>query len=287
LSFGSPMTTAEMFQRAVAKFDTAMTVPGITAEFTNLAKVGKGRALLDLGQYAAAAAAVSGVPDNFAYLIQSSANTTREANGVWWFQYVIARLGLSNSEGKNGLDYISSHDPRIPVVVPTDSKGTQQLGQDGSTPLFEQAKYPDRDSDVPLATGIEARLIEAEAAMQAGDNTTFLTKLNAARAQAVASVEAVSGDTTSLPALTAADVPADQAGKVNLLFRERAFDMWLTAHRLGDLRRLIRQYGRTADQVFPTGAWFKGGAYGDDVSMPVPQHEANNPNFTQCDPTVP
>ncbi|HEX5436581.1 MAG TPA: hypothetical protein VFW98_05460, partial [Gemmatimonadaceae bacterium] len=46
LSFGSPMTTAEMFQRAVAKFDTAMTVPGITAEFTNLAKVGKGRALL-------------------------------------------------------------------------------------------------------------------------------------------------------------------------------------------------------------------------------------------------
>lgn len=286
LTFGSPLSTTEIFQRAIAKFDTALAVAGITPEFTNLAKIGKGRALLDLGQYADAAAAVAGVPDDFAYMIESSSNTSREANGVWWFQYVIARLSLGDKEGGNGLDYISSNDPRIPVLVPRNSKGVQQVGQDGSTPLFEQAKYPDRDSDVPLATGIEARLIEAEAAMQGGDDATFLAKLNAARAAAVASVEAVSGDTTTLPPLTAADIPADPNAKVDLLFRERAFDLWLTAHRLGDLRRLIRQYGRTADQVFPTGPWFKGGTYHDDVSMPVPQHEENNPNFTACDPTV-
>jgi len=35
--------------------------------------------------------------------------------------------------------------------------------------------------------------------------------------------------------------------------------------------------------VFPTGAYFKGGAYGVDVNYPVPFPEVgNNPNFTQC-----
>jgi hypothetical protein len=63
--------------------------------------------------------------------------------------------------------------------------------------------------------------------------------------------------------------------------------MYLTAHRVGDLRRLIRQYNRGAESVFPTGAYFKGGPYGADVSVPVPQAEQNNPNFkaSACDPT--
>jgi len=34
--------------------------------------------------------------------------------------------------------------------------------------------------------------------------------------------------------------------------------------------------------VFPTGPYFKGGNYGVDVNIPVPQPEENNPNFTQC-----
>jgi hypothetical protein len=45
---------------------------------------------------------------------------------------------------------------------------------------------------------------------------------------------------------------------------------------------LIRQYGRTADQVFPGGVYLKGGSYGDDVNIPMPQEENNNPNFTGC-----
>jgi len=49
---------------------------------------------------------------------------------------------------------------------------------------------------------------------------------------------------------------------------------------LGDLRRLIRQYKRTPESVFPTGAWHKGGNYGVDVNFPVPQAEANNPNVS-------
>ena len=49
---------------------------------------------------------------------------------------------------------------------------------------------------------------------------------------------------------------------------------------IGDLRRLIRQYGRSADTVFPVGPWAKGGNYGGDVNIPVPQAEQNNPNVS-------
>ena len=32
------------------------------------------------------------------------------------------------------------------------------------------------------------------------------------------------------------------------------------AHRLGDLRRLVKDYKRGAETVYPTGPYFKGGA---------------------------
>ena len=70
------------------------------------------------------------------------------------------------------------------------------------------------------------------------------------------------------------------AGQVDQLFHERAYWMYLTSHRLGDLRRLIKQYGRAVNAVFPNGLYFKGGTYGTDVNVPVPQQEQNNPNFT-------
>ena len=66
------------------------------------------------------------------------------------------------------------------------------------------------------------------------------------------------------------------------MFRERAFWLFGTGHRIGDLRRLARQYGRASETVFPTGTYFKGGLYGTDVNIPVPFEERNNPNFHGC-----
>jgi hypothetical protein len=48
------------------------------------------------------------------------------------------------------------------------------------------------------------------------------------------------------------------------------------------MRRLIRQYGRTQDQLFPGGTHYRGVPYGTDVNLPVPQDEQNNPNFVVC-----
>ncbi len=73
-----------------------------------------------------------------------------------------------------------------------------------------------------------------------------------------------------------------QAQRVDFHFAERAFWLWGTGHRLGDLRRLVRQYGRDSESVFPTGAYFKGGNYGTDVNFPIPLEEDNNPNSSGC-----
>ena len=66
---------------------------------------------------------------------------------------------------------------------------------------------------------------------------------------------------------------------MDLLFSERAFWMFATGHRLGDMRRLIRQYGRTAEQVFPAAYYLKGGTYGADVNLPMPQEEQQQPEL--------
>jgi hypothetical protein len=48
------------------------------------------------------------------------------------------------------------------------------------------------------------------------------------------------------------------------------------------MRRLIRQYGRSVDEVFPSGEYLKGGEYGEDVNLPLPVEEQNNPNSSGC-----
>ncbi len=80
--------------------------------------------------------------------------------------------------------------------------------------------------------------------------------------------------------------PGSASARLDLLFRERAFWTFGRGERLGDLRREIRVYGKTAAQVFPGE---EGGVnprtnanYGPDVNLPVPQAERNNQNYTGC-----
>jgi hypothetical protein len=123
---------------------------------------------------------------------------------------------------------------------------------------------------------VEARLIEAEAALAAGNAQGALDILNTLRSTAaLLSLRGYAAG--SLPPLA---LQATKDAQVNQLFKERAYWLFLTSHRLGDLRRLVRQYGRTVNSVFPNGTYFKGGVYGTDVALPVPQSEQNNPNYT-------
>lgn len=296
--YGAPQTGTQLLNAAVAKFDSAITVAtaagtaGSTA--LNLARIGKGRALLDLGNYAAAATAVAAVPSSFVYEIQHSETTGRQNNAFFAFNYLEARFTIAENEGINGLPFVSLDDPRAPVFEAGALFGdSYAFGFDGSTPLFFTTKYFDYKSPTPLAIGAEARLIEAEAALKAGNMGSFLLKLNEARASAP-TYPAVP-DIAALPRespepLTAADIPATDRGRQDLLFRERALTLFLTGHRVGDMRRLIYQYGRNAETVFPTGPYQEGNPdkqgtnYGTAVNLPIPQEETNNPQFPggQC-----
>jgi hypothetical protein len=281
--FGAPQTGQQILTTAVAKFDSAITAAGANGATValNLARIGKGRALLDLNQPAQAAAAVSAVPSSFTYSIQHSENTGRQNNALYAFNYLEGRFAVGDKEGTNGLPFASLNDPRLPII----DAGT---GFDGETELFLTTKYPERKAPTPLALGTEARLIEAEAALRTGDLTTLRAKLNDARANALTYSEDGAPNSQPLPsppALAASAIPSTAAGQQNLLFQERAIDLFLTSHRLGDMRRLIWQYGRSADAVFPIGPYeptnsSKAGTnFGADVNLPIPQEEQNNPLF--------
>lgn len=288
------LTTQQLFDTAKARFTSAQAFIASNTSAAanarrNLARVGLGRALLNQGDYAGAAAAVSAVPTLFVYRNEHSANTPRQENSIWNLNGSNRRYTVSDVEGGNGLNFRSANDPRVPWIPQRTASGAQRNGFDNATPLFEQLVFSSRDADVPLADGVEARLIQAEYLLSIG-NATWLDTLNALRANVQGIMSArldnyqtnlanSSVTTTTLAPLTD---PGTPAARVDVLFRERAFWMYGTGHRLGDLRRLVRQYGRAANTVFPTGAWHKGGNYGDDVNLVVPFDEENNRQFNRA-----
>ena len=290
---GTPQTGVQLLTTALAKLDSAKvgldsTVDG-NARIVNLIRVGRGRALLNLNRPIDAAAAVTLVPTSYRYTLFHSENTSRQNNGVFLPTLSFPRFSVSGSEGGNGLRFrLDSSDARVYAPRGRGLALSPGVGADNLTPMFVQTKYSSRSAPFSFADGLEARLIEAENAARAG--TPYVGILNTLRASLPTLIIAAPGPstlllnappvtTTSLPALVA---PATAADQVSQVFQERAYWLFLTGHRLGDMRRLIKHLSRPAESVFPTGAYFKGGTYGVDVNYPVPFQETNNPNFTQC-----
>jgi starch-binding outer membrane protein, SusD/RagB family len=267
--YGQPTTTAEVFGRALAHFDSAATFAADSARVLNMVRVGRGRTLLDLGRYADAAAAVAAVPTSFVYTLDISTTVATQNNALFNIMNSANGAGVGDREGINGLNFRTAADPRVPTVF-------FRRAADNVTDLYRFTPISSTASPIALATGVEARLIEAEAALQANRNDAspagpgWLGILNTLRATAI---------TPGLPAL--AD-PGSFDARVNLLFRERAFWMYLTGHRLGDMRRLVKQYGRPTESVFPTGTYKDGLPYGPHVNFPLGTSDGQNPFFRGC-----
>lgn len=265
-SYGDPQTNVQLYGLAVAQFDSALTHSGISAAVGNLARIGKGRAQVNLAQFAAAAVTVGAVPITFSYTVGHSINTPRQENGTHTLTQVTERWSVSDLEGGNGLNYRGAADPRVVAVrIPANN-----VGFDNQTAQWNLSNIHNaRDAVAKLADGIEGKLIVAEAALQAGNFTAWRDTLNVARATVAGLLPLVD--------------PGTQVAREDLMFRERAFWMFATGHRVGDLRRLIRQYGRGANTVFPTGTYHKAGTtYGNDVNFPVPFEELANPKYSGC-----
>ena len=235
--------------------------------------------MVNLARFADAAAAVVNVPADFKFELQHSDNSVRQNNGVWSLSINGGRWGVAEKEGANGLAFRTVSDVRVASRPRSLNNGN---GFDGG-PMFEALKYPARTTAIILADGVEAELIKAEAQLQAADGAGMVTTLNALRANAA--VFTARGYTGTLAPL--AD-PGTAVGRQDLLFKERAYWLFLTAHRVGDMRRLVRQYNRAIEAVFPTGAYSSNGRtsiYGTDTSFPIPIEEQNNPDVPKDSPT--
>ena len=286
ITFGMPRSVQDVFTVALASLDSSIAAnTGTDATSLSIrsgARVARARVLLGLNRVADAGVAVAGIPTSFTYdhtFLATSGDNIIWSQGASQLRYTVGDSVEGNNRNllvRNAIPFFSSRDPRLPVsyTVSTNGRDTTKA-QDGLTFARRTSLYG-RSTALPVTNGIDARLIEAEAALKAGDAAGMLSILNALRAAPPRLGEI---QPTVLPPLA---LPATGAAQVDLLFREKAFWTFSRGQRLGDLRRLIRQYGRTPDNTFPTGTHYRGGTYGADVNLPVVQDEQNNPNFTQC-----
>ncbi len=286
LIFGQPRSVADVFGVAIASFDSASALvvgrtDAASVRVERAARIAKARAQLGLGNAAGAAVTLAtgaAIPTTYAY--EHTFATTSGDNILWAQPFSAGRYIVGDSlEGTapntfpvaNAIGFSRAGDPRLPVTISTTANG-----QDGQTKLRRTTLWA-RSTYVPVVNGIDARLIEAEARLAASDRPGTLAILNALRA-----APPTLGTVTpaAMPAL--AD-PGSQAAMVSMFFREKAFWTFSRGQRLGDMRRMIRNYGRTEANTFPTGQHYKGVAYGTDVNLPVPTDErSNNPNSQGC-----
>ena len=138
-------------------------------------------------------------------------------------------------------------------------------GADGQHAHYRQDKYTERGSDVPRASGVEMRMIEAEAALLAGtpDFTAFIDAVNEVRNHYGMADRAAP---TTLGTLDwPHEYPAVDA--MSVLDEERYMTLWIEGRRLFDLDRW--------DHPFINGGWITGGN-GEDPRlscMPISRDE--------------
>jgi hypothetical protein len=282
--YGPPLTNAEVYAIALTHFDSALALANgtdtLAVSVTRAASIGKARTLLNLARFNEAATAVANVPTNFIWRVTFSLSGGN--NQIWSLNTSAKRWTVGDSFDvggiiTNALPFASARDPRIPNTGTSGGTSPAGKGFDTSTNFVFQTIWG-RTDPTPVLSGLDARLIEAEARLRQStpDIQGMMDILNTLRGTA----QVLGG--ISSPVMPQLATPATTDEAINLYFREKAFWTFGRGQRLGDLRRLVRQYGRTQAQVFPTGQFFKGGTYGTDVNFPVTVDELNNPNFTAC-----
>jgi hypothetical protein len=294
--WGEPLSTDSVFKVAVASYDSGLAIAtGTTAEDVRIQRalrIGKARALLALRRYAEAATLVANIPTSYSY--DHTYAAASGSNAIWGQATSGRRYNVGdNIEGNarnipvaNNINFFSASDPRVPssfTIQVRNNRPDTTRSQDGNT-LSRTTTIWVRETPVAVFNGTDARLIEAEAAYRANNFPLMMAILNdslRARPPRHGTVQPA-----AMPAL--AD-PGTAEGRVDLLFREKAFWTFGRGQRLGDMRRLMRDYGRNANNTFPQGTHYRGGTYGTDVNLLIPQQEDNNPSFdrTACDQTRP
>lgn len=275
--YGAPLSTDQAFERALVDFDSAVVFGADSARIHSLAQVGRARTLLGLGRFDEAAASAGTVPTVYMWRAEYDPSQQNRVGFLSEPIFAAPSLTVADSEGGNGLDFVTADDPRVETFQKRTSRGALSN-------TYGVTKYPNRSAPIVVASGIEARLIEAEAALRGGGD--WLGMLNALRTDGTQSNGVWNPGIGGIAGLPPLDDPGNEEARVDLLFRERAFWLFGTGHRLGDVRRLMSRYGRHTESVFPTGLYAggAGGVYGTATSFPFPAATETpfNPAVTGC-----
>lgn len=251
---GAALSSEELFEIAIAKFDTAIAVAQAgtgdsaatavlsRANIINLARVGAARAALNRGEFARAAAYASLVPTSFVHVVAHG-----EANGYQNNPFQGATQGTNRNLGVSVHFRDITNDPRVRWE-------SSRTGHNTRTVLFTPRPPPSfvtdyaatgsttfsRGGNLRVASGLEAQYILAEAQGPTAANITFINSRRAI------------GNMAALPAtVSAADFRA-------AVMEQRRRDFFLDGHRLGDIRRYLKLYNV---DFFPTGT-HEDAAYG-------------------------
>jgi hypothetical protein len=253
VNLGPELSTAQVLDSAEARFTRAIALATTPADSLLLraAYVGRARARLGKGNAAGAAADVTPalVPTNFVLNTTADNNSSRRQNRVF-AENNNTTGGVTIAASYRGLTVQGVPDPRVVVT------NENRLGSDQVNPLFRQTKYASLTAGLPIATGVEARLIQAEA-LGAAQGVPII---NALRARAG----------VALPPLTA----QEQANFTATVFEERRRELFLQGNRWFDVRRANLPLVPAPGAAYP-----KAGTYGDQRCWPMPDVEiAANPN---------
>lgn len=253
---GPEMSPTDFFSGAVTRFtraiEAATAVGGASADSIRyMALVGRARARVNLGQYAAAAADAALIPAGFVKAATASDASDRRRNRV--YAQNNQTDGVTVGPRYRDLTVEGVPDPRVRAT------DTGRNATDGNR-MWQQGKYAGLGTPLPIATYDEAQLILAEAALRGGSPTGAVNIINALRAR------------SSTPAYSG---PTDAASVMTLLIEERRRELWLEGQHLYDTIRFNLALTPASGTNFP-----KGGTYGTTKCLPLPNVERlNNPNI--------
>ena len=264
INLGPEMTPAQLFAEARTRFDKAITAATAANDATtlNLARVGRARALLDLGgtsNLALAAADAALVPATFVVNTSPDAVNTRRQNALF-INISTSSFSTVDTAFRNVLvPGGTTQDPRV-VVTDLNRNGTA-----GGSRIFLPAKAPTAATPMRIASYAEAQLIIAENAAATGDLPAAVTAINNARTR-----------TTGVPAYS---LPTGATATTvrSQIIEERRREFFVEGHRLGDIRRYGLPFTPAAGATYQYG-----GVYGTLTCFPLPDVERiNNPSIAR------
>ena len=253
--------------------------------------VGQARAQQWLGNHGEAAQIASQIPDGFVFEAEYSDNQNAQNNELYQFSWGdVASLRWTVGDGnvaRRGSEKYAYYDEWVEqgLIVPAPEGFIPE--EAGIDVAHLQMLYNGPSVSAVLASGWEARMIEAEAMIRNGQHAAAQTMVNAMLADPSVNPmvlvnptlleERTVGGVTAQPmgAFDPVEFTGDLQADLVELARARAAGLWLSGTRQATSRRWVEEFGRgsTAD-LYPVRS-------GDDIFFPVVEEELdNNPNIS-------